>query len=166
MEGLTMKKWAVLFSFLLILAIGSQALAAGSLAVSGEPTLCIISNQQWRVIVTITGTAGTSGPPYLYPSLTLNPLTLAGDRNITGWYLYSVEVIPGTTAPTTTSVVGITDAYSVPLIGTGVTAPAGGQVFYMGTNGYPTFNGPWTVTFTGNSVSAATVTLILIFTAN
>lgn len=127
----------------------------------GTPQVYFVNNNRIVKSITITFTAD-SGDGSI--TATTIPITTYG---LQGWYLYSVEVDPGSTAPTNALKITFVDAYGVDLAG-GLLADLSNSdstLKNIGTSsfGYPIVLGDITFTPTGNSVNSATGTVVLIF---
>lgn len=145
----------------LFLVCPSFSLAAGTVTATDTRRISVSGTIQ-RTVVTLTCTADASAATF--PSFTLNPATYG----ITGWYLYSVETNPGTTAPTDDYDIAITDADGFDVAG-GLLAnrdTANTEKVYLGSVGYPVIDGSWTLAITGNSINSAVIVIRLTFTAN
>jgi hypothetical protein len=124
------------------------------------------------VIVTLVCTADVAST-YTFPStvVALTPSTnTVKPYNLFGYYLYQVGRTPGGTQPTGNYTVTITDgrgfALDLGLLTSNGSASAPQlAAIFSSTVAYPVVRSAPTVAITGNSVSAAIVTLDLIFKA-
>ena len=157
-----MKKYLLIVLIALLMAVPSISEAAGTIVQTSQRYAIANTFQRCVVTLTCTGDASTgsfptTGGAIIYPAIT----------QATGFYLYCIRVIPGTTHPTASSTRAITDAYGVPVVGStllaSMSASAAAQ-FYPAN--YPPIFDAWTVTITGNSVASANITILLEFIAN
>lgn len=97
------------------------------------------------------------------PNLTIDPTLY----NLKGWYLYSAETNPGSTAPTDLYDITLTDADGLDiawsLLNNRSTTNTELVLVSTASTGFPVIRGNLTFTLTNNSVNSATGTLILIF---
>jgi hypothetical protein len=152
----------ILFCLLTFIPHSGVAHAAGTVTVSGQD-LRVMGEVQRRV-VTLSWTADASAATV--PDTAIDSSTYG----FTGWYLYSVETNPGSTAPTANHDIVINDADGVDIAGgllmdrhTSTT-----QLVNIGNavHGYPVVRGNLTVVWTNNAVNSATGTIILTFIPN
>lgn len=128
--------------------------ATEKITVDGRPT---------RVVITASWTAGSLATA---PTFTIDPDTYG----IRGWYLYSVETDPGTTAPTDNYDLVINDSNGIDvcwgLLANRSTSAT--QQVNCATSGhsYPVVRSTLTPVLTNNSVNSATGVIIFTFVAN
>lgn len=154
-----MKKliYAVLILGLMLCPVLS--FAAGTTTVGTPQTIKVLASMKKVVPVTITADASDGS----IVNGTLNPVTLG----IEGWYLYTVETDPGTTAPTDNYDLVINDANGFDVSG-GLLANRSTSVTQLvnigtATHGFPVMRGNWTLAGSNNSVNSATVVVYLTF---
>lgn len=135
--------------------------------VAGSSTTAVskitIDKRVERVILTISWTGGTGVDAGTIPNVTITPATYG----IEGWYLYSVETNPGSTAPTDNYDITILDADGKDLCGslclnrdvTNTELVLAG----LGGFGFPVVRGPLTLVLAGNVVESSTGTIIITF---
>ena len=125
------------------------------------------------VIVTLACTASATSTVGSYPSTTvsLTPSSaVTSPWNLYGYYLYQVGRTPGLTQPTGNYTITITDtqgfALDLALLTSNGSASAAQLTgIYSAAVAYPVVRSALTVAITGNSVSAAGITLDLVFKA-
>ena len=131
---------------------GSSTITASNITVDGKVS---------RKVITIAWTGAAAGGAI--DAITVNAQTYG----IEGWYLYSVETNPGTTAPTDDYDIVINDADGLDIAG-GLLANRDSSVTEMvnlraAATGYPMVRGNLSVAISGNSVNSATGTIIMTF---
>jgi len=131
---------------------GSSTVTKSDITVNGRIT---------RKVLTIAWTGAAAGGAI--DAITINPVTYG----LEGWFLYSVETNPGTTAPTDNYDIAITDADGFDIAG-GLLADRDQTNTEMvnlrvAAAGYPMVRGNLSVAITNNSVNSATGTIILAF---
>ena len=158
-----MKKLLVASALILALLIPALSIATDGSATITPSNLTVLSQTQ-RKVLSIAVLSGTSGA---FTSITISSTTYA----ITGWYLYSVETIPGTgTAPGDVYTVTISDSNGYDLTA-GLLAARSATVKQMvnignAPHGYPVIRGNLTLAIDTLTTTAATTTIILTFVAN
>ena len=133
--------------------------AVGTTTVTTPQKIQVLGNQKKVVTVTITADASTGA----IANGTLNAATLG----LEGWYLYTVETDPGSTAPQALYDLVINDANGFDVAG-GLLANRSATVTELvnigtASHGFPVMRGNWTIVGTGNNVNNATVVLYLTF---
>ena len=118
--------------------------------------------QRITLAYTFTADAGAA-----MASATLNPETY----KIAGWYLYEVEVDPGSTGPTNGAWdFDITDARSYVVSEARIDDKSSTATsiyrFASSSTGYPMIRGTWTLSIGDNAVNNASVTVYLTFVSN
>jgi hypothetical protein len=123
------------------------------------------------VIVTVSCTSDASAGTY--PSITVPlsgsyPSSSLNTYNLTGYFLYQVGRVPGTTAPTANYTTTITDvqgfALDLGLLTSNGSATASQlTAITNATTLYPVVRSALTLAITGNSVNSAKINLTLIF---
>ena len=147
--------------FLLIMVC--QLFAAGSSSRITDQQNYIERDDRKKVITISWVADNTTGS---VPNLTID-VNLYG---IEGWYLYSAETNPGTTAPTDNYDIVINDTEGVDIAGSLLNNrdETNTELVLIGTasHGFPVVKGNLTFSLSNNSVNSATGTLILIFISN
>ena len=168
-----MKKLLVTLCVLLMLC--GIALAVNDTEVVTDVTSTQISAENNRVldsgtvIITLVCTADSGAGTFaakVVPVSGYYPNQMLNSYNLTGYYLYQVGLTPGSTQPTASYSVTITDNRGFPIdLGLLTGSASAPQLIgiYNTTTVYPTVRGPLTVAITGNSVHSAVITLDLIF---
>ena len=131
---------------------GSSTVTKSDITVNGRIT---------RKVLTIAWTGAAAGGAI--DAITINPVTYG----IEGWYLYTVETNPGTTAPTDNYGIAVNDADGLDIAGAllaGRDATAT-EIVNIGTSnhGYPVVRSNLSVAISSNSVNSATGTIIMVF---
>lgn len=153
---------------LLVIIIVASLLPAGQVWAAGSSVITSadvnVLEKTQRKIITISWTGDSAGGSM--PAITVG----ASTYGITGWYLYTAETNPGSTAPTDNYDIVINDADGVDVAG-GLLAnrhTTTTQLVNIGTSayGYPLIRGDLSVAITNNIVNSATGTIIMVFTAN
>ena len=156
-----MKKLLVLISILALL-IPSFVWAAGSATIT--PSTLTVMQYAQRKVLSIAVTAGTSG------AFTDSTITSA-TYGIIGWYLYSVETVPGVGVPPGgVYTVTIKDANGYDLAG-GLLAGRSTTAVELvnvgnASSGFPMVRGNLTLGINTLTTTAATTTIILTLVAN
>jgi hypothetical protein len=154
-----MKK--IILAILVVMVMAPQSWAASSATMSLDAS---ISDKR---IVTISWIAHTDGT---FTSVSTDSYYSSAGKTITqeikGYYLYSVETDPGSTAPQDDYDITLTDANGLDIAG-GLLAnrdTTNTEMVNVGTAsfGYPVIRGPLTVAISGNNVNSATGRIILI----
>ena len=145
----------------LILLIASQVFAAGSAVITKGDIL--VMNYVQRKVLTIAITAGTSGA---FTDSTIN----ASTYQITGWYLYSVETIPGVSVPPGAAyTITLKDADGLDLAAGLLSSRSttATELINIGNSayGYPMVRGNLTLGISGLTTTAATTTIRITFVA-
>jgi hypothetical protein len=154
-----MKKILQGFVLFMLLAVCSQAFAAGSCTVTGNETVEINGTKQRKYIeLTCTGDGSIT-------AFNFSPATYG----VRGWYLYNVTTNPGTSAPT--------DNYDITLVSDGEDI-AGGSLANRSTSvtqtvqlspatlGYHMADEIMAVTIANNTANPSTIVLTFRFTSN
>ena len=152
--------------FVFILGLGllfaPNLFAAGSVTITKEEI--VVRHWPNRVILTISWTADASDNSV--PDTTIS----ASTYRIKGYFLYSAETNPGSTAPTDNYDISINDADSYDIAGTLLNNrdTSNTELVNMINAGgsYPLVRGDLTFSLSGNSVASATGTCILVFIEN
>jgi hypothetical protein len=117
--------------------------------------------QMAKLVLTCTGDASDGS----FPATVLNGLQ--SSFLLEGLQLYSIKVIPGTTAATDASDITITDEYGVDLLGgkgTNLISSTLKKWALFGPSGYSVsalITGDTTINISNNAVNSATLTIIL-----
>jgi hypothetical protein len=133
----------------------------GSVTITNENINVL--NQVQRKIVTVSWVGATSGGAVPAASI------VADTYGLKGFFLYSVETNPGSTAPTDNYDIVINDADGLDIAG-GLLVDrdtANTEIVNLRSSaaGYPMVRGDLSAVTTGNSVNSATGTIIMIFVA-
>jgi len=152
----------IVLALVMLMFLCSSVYAAGTVAITGDTIY--IKNAIARKVLTLTwvgdGAGGTAGQ---VPTTTIT----ANTYNIVGWYLYSVETNPGTTAPTDNYDIVINDADGLDITGALImnrdTANTELVLIGFAAHGYPIVRSDLSFVLTGQSVASATGTAILTF---
>ena len=152
-----------------VLAIGlllALALVSSSFAVDGTVTITRselwVMSQLQRKVLSIAVTAGTSGA---FTDAAINASTYA----INGWHLYSVEIIPGSPAPSSGYNVLLNDSDGMDLT-SGLGASLSGtdsKMFNVAGNAlfsYPIVRGNLTLSISNMATTNCQTKIVLIFT--
>ena len=123
-----------------------------------------------RIPLTATATGGTPN----FTSYALSPTAYTNIQlkyGITGWYLYEVEIDPGTTGPTNGAWdLDITDAngYVISTTSLDNLSSTATDIYRWAesSTGYPQIWGTWTISIGDNAVNDASVTVYLTFVSN
>ncbi len=95
------------------------------------------------------------------------PATPIPSTGVLGWYLYTVETVPGSTAPTSGYGITIKNSHGIDLMDGNLAnrSASAAQLVNAGAGafGYPLVMGDLTFAITGNSVQNSTGTVILTF---
>ena len=157
-----MIKRMLIFFFGLTLLFIPNLFAAGTVTITKEEI--IIRHWPTRVILTIAWTADSSDKSV--PQTVIN----ATQYKINGYFLYSAETNPGSTAPTDDYDIAINDEDVCDIAGTLLnnrdTSNSEMVNFINASASYPMVRGNLTFVLTNNSVASATGSLILIFIEN
>lgn len=152
-----------LLALLIVFAMTVDVMAVGSLTPSStKPVTATVNGKVPAIVVTLAGTADASNGSF--PTYVLDPQLLG----TFGYYLYSVEVKPGSTGPTPLYDIDITDTLSYEVTESGLhdRSATVSQVLYLADKHYPMMIDKWTVAITNNSVNSATVTIRLVWVSN
>jgi len=157
---------------LLMLLVAGPSFAAGSCVQTTKTSYTAQDRvpDAYGVIVTLTCTADSGGA---FPSTTVLMVpssAVTSPWNLYDYYLYQVGRTPGTTQPTGSYTVTITDSRGFALdlgllTSNGSASAAQLTGIYNTTTVYPVVRSNLTVAITGNSVNAAQITLDLLFKA-
>ena len=152
----------LLLSLLLVLALAVPAWAVGTVAITSSNVT--VQGNVWRKVITLSWVADAA-------TATVPPTTITtATYGIGGWYLYTAETNPGSTAPTGNYNIVLNDADGLDVAG-GLLAnrdATATEIVNVGASahGYPAIRGDLTFVLSDNVVNSATGTLILIFVAN
>jgi len=159
-SGQLMKR--LLLALFLVFILETSVWAAGDVLINASSMQ--ILGQQSRRIITLSWTADAAA------ATVPNKVIDVSTYDVMGWYLYSAETNPGTTAPTDNYDIVINDADGVDI--------AGGLLMNRDTSttelvcvgisahGYPIVRGNLTFVLSNNAVNSATGTCILTFLSN
>jgi len=159
-SGQLMKR--LLLALFLILILQTSVWAAGDVLINAS-SMQILGQQSRRIII-LSWTADVAA------ATVPNKVIDVSTYDVMGWYFFSAETNPGTTAPTDDYDIVINDADGKDIAGglllnrdTSTT-----ELVCIGTSahGYPVVRGNLTFVLSNNSVSSATGTCILVFLAN
>lgn len=143
----------------IILLFASNSFAVGTVAITKSTTFVV--NEPTRIVLTLSWVADATAATV--PSTTINALTYG----FSGWYLYSAETNPGSTAPTDNYDIVLNDVDGGDVAGALLANrhTTTTQLVNLGT-AIPIVRGNLEFVLTNNLVNSATGTLILIFLAN
>jgi hypothetical protein len=161
-----MKKTAIVIAMLLTFIAAGTCLADGTVTV-GAPQMIIVNQSSCagnavdniKKTITISWTGDISDG-------TILP-TLIPSTGVLGWYLYTVETVPGGTAPTNGYGITIRNSNGIDLMD-GILANRSASAAQLvnagaGAFGYPLVMGDLTFAISGNSIANSTGTVILTF---
>jgi len=161
-----MKKTAISIAMLLTFIAAGMCQAAGQVTV-GTPQMIIVNqsscagNAVDNIKKTITISWNGDAADGTIPE------TLIPGTGVLGWYLYTVETIPGGTAPTNGYGITIRNSHGIDLMDGNVAnrSASAAQLVNAGAGafGYPLVAGDLTFAISGNSVQNSTGTVILTF---
>ena len=152
----------LVLALMMVILMTSTLFAAGSATIT-KSNITVLQQQQ-RKVLSIAVTGGTAGA---YTDSTISAATYG----IAGWYLYTVETVPGVAIPPgAVYTITLKDSDGFDLAGgtlssRSVTAT---EMVNIGTtvHGYPLIRGNITLGITGLTTTSATTTIILTFVAN
>ena len=152
----------LLLAIVLVALLAAPVWAAGTVTITSSAVT--VQGDVWRKVITLSWVADAA-------EATVPPTTItAVTYGIGGWYLYTAETNPGSTAPTDDYDMVLNDADGLDVAGGLLTNrdAIATEIVSMGTSahGYPAIRGDLTFVLSDNSVNSATGTLILIFVAN
>lgn len=157
-----MKKVRILvLALLLALALVSSSFGAGSATIIRSDMWVL--NQLQRRALSIVITAGTAGA---YTDSTIS----ASTYGITGWHLYSVEVIPGSPTPNSGFSVNVKDSDGIDICQSLLNFLSNAYPSLVNITGnnlfsYPVVRGDLTLSISDLGVTSSSIKLILVFVA-